>query len=425
MINDEDLRVATTSASASYLSESHTDKQAKQLFDSMYKLMLRSPEKEKTFEAVVWPWCNVSCQQTTIADRFPHIFGSRSPDAVFPVLEYMSPNGRSQVCYKLASQENWSRETREYLLRFAGDPSKYVRQNALRELRKKKFVPDKQEMETLIGYLTRITADLRSGVTQVLLNARDSQVLAAANLLLASKNKNQRLAGLEILRELTEDSRVMDECQTIATSYQEQHKKITQLERIQLDAVLVTESEELCLDNCLGLIDPVNLTATTSPEKHDIKAVTKSTANLVKSLDEFAHLHRELEMSFTPKYSDKKETNLLGVLSTRFPGPYGDNIKRLRKELSTVLDLLDDWYKGLAKNSTDPDNFHLLRAKMWLDNMQDHYYRQDPLQSTKKRNVILSPSRRNSSCDDSKIRNQQTGPIQERKGIKESIHTNR
>ena len=254
---------------------------------------------------------------------------------------------------------------------FVGDTSKGVRENAIKSLTEKKFVPTVNEIKTLSDYLTRTAAELRAGVIEILMNSTDSRVLTAADTLLTSKNKNQRLAGLELLRELSESGRGTQQCQTLAASYKKQRKTITKMEQVQLQAVLDSKDDELSFDNCLGLIDPAGLSPVTAPEKHKVKAITPAAINLVKSLDEFVHLHRDLEVSYSTRYDNEIQTHLLAETRLGFPLALGKDAEKSKKEISALLDLLCDWYRSLDKKNTDSDNFHLLRAANWISEIGD------------------------------------------------------
>ena len=68
-----------------------------------------------------------------------------------------------------------------------------------------------EDAPNLEKLLTRTSGDLRRGVLGLLLRLSDADALTSADRLTGSKNAQQRLAGLELLRQLHEAKRCLAE----------------------------------------------------------------------------------------------------------------------------------------------------------------------------------------------------------------------
>ena len=84
---------------------------------------------------------------------------------------------------------------------------------------------------------------------------------------LTSPDRNQRQAGLELLRQLCEAGRAADRCRRRAEEYRSRRPRLTQDEQKQLDAVLDTGLAAATLDDALGLMDPAQKTKPVPPRK--------------------------------------------------------------------------------------------------------------------------------------------------------------
>jgi hypothetical protein len=151
-------------------------------------------------------------------------------------------------------------------LDLAGDRATYVRETALGLLQKQRLQAG--EAHQLERLLTRKAGDLRRGILRLLLNQADEAALGSAQRLLDSGKELQRLAGLELLVQITSgDSPLVSlpegqtlACQALAEQYRSQQAKLSAAETELLDQILATTPQAATLENALGLIDPAERT---------------------------------------------------------------------------------------------------------------------------------------------------------------------
>jgi hypothetical protein len=96
------------------------------------------------------------------------------------------------------------------------------------------------EARRLEEFLQRKTNDLRRGVLGLLRKQPDAEALASADRLLAAQTAPQRLAGLELLRQLTEAGRVVEPCRARAAAYRDRGTPLTEAEQKQIETILKT-----------------------------------------------------------------------------------------------------------------------------------------------------------------------------------------
>ena len=122
--------------------------------------------------------------------------GDRPAEKLLPYLPLMDQYHRVQALAHLCEPRLLTTKVRQTLLAIAGEPNRYVREAALKYLKKSKLAED--EVQTLEGYLTRKTADFRRSIFELLLNRSDKLVLATIDRLLAAGDANCRAAGIEL-----------------------------------------------------------------------------------------------------------------------------------------------------------------------------------------------------------------------------------
>src|SRR6185295_11228529 len=136
----------------------------------------------------------------------------------------------------LAKQKEWDAATRDTLFALVGDASRQVREAALEGLARCRITPG--EAVAMEKLLDRKSGDLRRGVLTLLSLQPDNDALVSADRLLAARSQPQRLAGLELLRQLVEGKRAVELARARAGHYRAAHPTLNDAERQQLDAVL-------------------------------------------------------------------------------------------------------------------------------------------------------------------------------------------
>ncbi len=360
-LDDEDLRVALAVLSGSM----HEDFEATEisggasLFEALERLLQRMPAKPTKLKPVVWPWTEQVARRGDVSGQFVASLGDLPPTRLISHMKLFDTPDRSQVVTKLAAQKKWDVQTRETILDLAGDASQDVRDSAFESLQKRKIkAADALRLE---GYLTRKSTDLRNGAIALILSLADNQALDSASRLLASKNQNQRLAGLEILRQLAEADRQRSHCIETAAQWRDGRKKILKAEKSQLDGILESDREVLTLDNALGLMDPAKRSKAVPPKKRKVKCFTAVTPKILKSLDDLVHKHRAEKVRFK-RWGDEIAEELLGEIDYGFPSPDFEKPAKEQLKKLPLSQAWDEWYRTRPAALKDSDGLELLRS---------------------------------------------------------------
>jgi hypothetical protein len=256
-LDDADLRVALCALEGCERDTEEEDKEGasspKDLFEQLERLLLRLPQKKTYLEPIVWPWHVFSADRQTVAASLMNALGKRPPTVLIPYLPMMESWTRRLLVGQLAELKKWDEQTRDTLFALVGDSSITVREAALSALAKCQV--SEAEAVRLEELLSRKAGDLRRGVLTLLLNQKDAAALASADRLLAAGQPLQRMAGLELLRQLAEAERHPDQCRVRAQQYRDQRPKLSEEEQKQIDAILDIGRKAYTLDDPLGLMD--------------------------------------------------------------------------------------------------------------------------------------------------------------------------
>lgn len=364
-LDDEDLRVALCALQGSIHDEFGDTAELEntpQLFAALERLLARMPAKPTKLKPLVWPWTEQVARRSEVSERLIDALGDLPPTRLLKHLDYFDAGGRAVVAYKLADQKTWDTATRDALLNFAGDASADVREYAFRALRKAKLAP--ADVQRLEGNLTRTAADLRNGVVSLIMALADKPALAAASRLLESANQNQRLAGLEVLRQLAAANRQRSACIGKAAAWREGRKKVLKGEQSQIDAILDSNRKTFTLDDALGLMDPRGRSKPVAPKKRKAPAVTAATPKLIQSLDELIHAHRKDKVRHKTLRGQEEE-ELLGEIVYGFPSPNVEKPIEQQLDALPLRSVWEDWYRNRPASLKDKDGLELLRARMF------------------------------------------------------------
>src|SRR5262245_14575430 len=342
---------------------------AELVYDSLERFVGRVPEREET-KPIVWPWCRFTVERRTVASQLVHRLGDRPPTRLLPHLPRMRVWDRARVIGLLGEMKKWDAATRDTLFALVGDPSSYVREAAIKALASCKV--SENEAQRLEGLLTRKAADLRRGAVTLLLTQKDPVALASADRLLASSSGPQRLAGMELLRQLAEANRAAGECRRRADAYRSRRPRLSDEEQEQLNALLSPAQDTPTLDDALGLLDPADRTEPTPPRKRKVAFLTPAAVECLRSLDDLIHENRETSITYDTHSG--KQQGLLGSLHRwQFPSI---NLKNPAEEDAARLPLRELWERWLAgrpKQQRDRDGLELLRALAWAYEHPDRW----------------------------------------------------
>jgi hypothetical protein len=250
------------------------------LFDRLARLFDRIPAKAKEQAPLVWPWMKVDVQRRSVADWLVDALEDRPPSRLLPFLGAMSPNSRGRAAYLFARQPKADAEARAALVKLVGDASSDVRETAVKAMRKLKITP--ADLETLEPLLDRKASDLRRGVLGLILSMKDAEALASAGRLTSAKALPRRLAGLDLLTQLRDAGRVVDQARALAEAYRDARPSLVRDEQVYVDKLTLDDVKPPTLDDALGLMDDARRTPPGTPRDRGVKLGSPAAAELLK-----------------------------------------------------------------------------------------------------------------------------------------------
>lgn len=334
------------------------------LFECLERLYTRLPAKASVFKPLVWPWVRFQISRQDAADPLVLALDQRPPSAALPYLDSMSPEFRRIVARLLGSQTQLDPQSRDALLRLVGDSSASVREAAVQAMQKRKMVAS--DLTALEPLLTRKADDLRRGITALILSLEDADVLASVSRLLAAKNPQQRLAGLELLQQLQAGNRATPEVLRLAAAYREGRSTLDRDEQVYLDNLLQEKRAAWTLDDALGLMDPSKRTPPFVPRDRKVRLTTPAAIELIHILDKAVDAHRE-EPVVLQRFDGDHQIEPLGTIRYNFPTvlQYDSNTESYTKRELNDLPLRDVWWKSWShrpESARDDDGLEAARA---------------------------------------------------------------
>lgn len=342
--------------------------------EELYELL---PNKKTKLKPLVWPWTEREVRKRDVCRLLLQTLGDRSPTRMLTYMQGLSVWNKREVISQLAEQKKWDKLTRESLMELTGSTSPDVRDAAFDAIETKKLTD--QEYLKLEGYLGRSAAELRQRVVAMLLERKDEKVLKSVDRLVGGDAK-RRLAGLELLRLMSEADRSREACLNAATEYRQLRKKISKAEEIQLVGIEESDRPTWTLDDGLGLMDPAGRTPVVKPKKKKVPLITKASLECIKSLDNLVHELRD--ESVVCKGWGSAEEVLLGEISYHLPHFSSD--KPIAKQVKEypLWSTWEKWKKGRPAKLRDKDGLELLRASLLCDKREYHLDRLDELLRT-------------------------------------------
>ena len=360
---DSDLRVTTRAVMAFY-NEADDRIKNSDLFERLERLLPRYPDKETKLKPAVWPWSTYTVSKQLIADALANNLGQRPPTRLIEYLPRMRVYSRAAVIGMLAAQKEWNTATRDTLFALVGDSSKQVREAALLGLAKCRITA--AEAVSMEKLLDRKSSDLRRGVITLLSLQPDEDVLASADRLLVGKSELQRLAGLELLRELVEENRCLQTARSRADTYKAGHPQLKDAERQQLEAVFATGGTVATLDNALGLIRHEDRTWPEAPRARNVQFHSVAGRRIVETINQFLKEKAQEVVTFKNP-SGEEWKGLLADLNYGFPHPDPKKSAAEDREHLPMADFWEEWWLNREPELRDADGWELPRAMAWYD----------------------------------------------------------
>lgn len=358
-LDDEDMRVADRALSNfyGYYVKTAATPELFEIFERQFKrwTSTRTPSKP-----VTWPWTFHTFKREELAAALIPALGQREVTRLVPYLEEMQQYQRAQTCTLLAEKGGEANaEVRALIFRLAGDGATGVRETALKAL--DKWTIAENEVPQLEDLLTRKSNDLRRALLTLLAKREDAATLQSASRLLASKKEPQRLAGLELLRQLSEAKRSQAQCRRLATEYKQTRRALEVDEVNQLNAILETGEEKPTLDNALGLYTPPKNKPKFEPQKKAVIYTSQAALNLYLALDALvaANAQTPVKTTLQGEYSMQP----LGAVQTwAFPRRRPDVPLDRDVENFPLRELIEAAFKGRPASQRDQDGLELLRV---------------------------------------------------------------
>lgn len=357
-LKDGDLRIVTQALF--YLNYNSLDQENKAyLFEQLEEILPRFPKKEKQLTPLVWEWIKLKVSQRTVTEVLVNNLGEKSPKYLIPYLSLCQPYTRASIAEKLAKIEPWDQEIRNILFALVGDSSQWVRQRVIESLSNCKI--SSEEAIYLEKLLTRKSGDLRRGILTIFLNQEDVKVIATIQRLLNSKTILQRQAGLELIQEMRQQQRQIDDCINWAKTYQENQQNLSEIQIQSLNLILEQSREEPTLENALGLVNLHELTLAIPPETKQITILnSRATINCLTSLDKLIDQHRHTPI-ITENYQGTQE-ELLGNMNWSFPYPNPQISLEQDLKHFPLREIWENWYQQRLPELKEQDGLELVRA---------------------------------------------------------------
>ncbi|PWU20002.1 MAG: hypothetical protein C5B50_04960 [Verrucomicrobia bacterium] len=335
-------------------------------FERLEKLIKRFPEKATKLKELVWPWTGYAVDRSLISSVMLKALGSRPATRLIPHLGDFSSSERGAALKLLAETEKVGGEARDAFLAWIGDASRSVREAAIAGLQKCSLLAG--DAPTLENLLTRTAGDLRRGILQLLFKQADEAVLASADRLLDASSAPQRLAGLELLRQLTDCKRCLAEARERASTYSKARPTLAEAERQQIENIVTARTETLTLENALGLVKHEDRTWPANPVNKKVALHSAAAVRLIQALDDLVHEHREVTITIEQwDNEESKEQKLLGEVDYGFQIPKEDKILEQDRARLPLLEVWEEWWAKRKKDLRDADGFEVLRAFAWFE----------------------------------------------------------
>ncbi len=335
-------------------------------FERLEKLLKRFPDKATKLKELVWPWTNYAVDRSLVSGVLIRALGKRLATRLIQHLGDFSAYERGTALRLLAKPEKIGAESRDTFLAWIGDGTRSVRDAALAGLEKCEVTAaDAPKLESL---MTRSAGDLRRGVLGLLLKQSDAAVLASADRLLAAGSAPQRLAGLELLRQLSDSKRCLKEARERAAAYRQARPKLAEAEQQQIESIETARADTLSLENALGLVRHEDRIWPDKPVNRKVALYSQAAVDLIKALDDLVYEHREKTITIEHwRDEENKEQKLLGEVTYGFQLPKEDKTLEQDKARLPLLEIWENWWQKRGRELRDSDGFEVLRAMAWFD----------------------------------------------------------
>ncbi|MBW3653459.1 MAG: hypothetical protein KY433_07675 [Actinobacteria bacterium] len=366
-LGDEDLRVAATAVHPLLAMRSDVIPES---YDVIERLLARVAKRSVQLDPVQWLGPLPPLKREDVGRLLVRHRLAPDLDRVLAHRGALETWDRRYVVERLATGR-LTAERRAALLESLGDPSAQVREAAIGAAARVKLTDD--EALALEALLRRKPGDLRRGVIELVLGRGDRWALAAADRLLASKDPQERLGAVELLRRVAAGG---------SGAAGEATARLAGLDEGERDRAVEEATRRAIGDSALtgfteadgfGLFDPADLTPIVPPRATGFKIASTASRRLLRLLDELIEEHADVEVEID-RFWGGAERQLLGAVEH---AGLREHHQRLRRgETDIEIPLLGLWQRFAAELPTDArddDGLHLLRAVLSCAEAENRY----------------------------------------------------
>ncbi len=267
------------------------------LFTKMELQLEKLPEKAAVSKPKVFSWLTFNYSKEQVLDLMINLLNLTNQndlEKILPYFESLSVVHREKVTRRVLpeyagysydpnkSKPTLSKQKREFAFSILKDRSEMVKTAAIRALSNASLATE--ELEVFEGLLTRKAADFRKSIIELIIKQGESSVKKSSERLIQSNNEEQRLAGLDLMIWIKNNSPKNNEWLKANVNDFSSRSKLGSKEEVVLSGLLDVdkEKEEFTQENGFGLYDPNNVDSSV-----DLLEVNNETFNTAKSQSQF------------------------------------------------------------------------------------------------------------------------------------------
>ncbi|MDR1097425.1 MAG: DUF4132 domain-containing protein [Tannerella sp.] len=341
-------------------------------FDKLLNILPLIPQKGYQSVGKPFDWCALSLSEKDIFTRLLTLAGyDFDPVKTGKLIDHMalSDSGNREKFVRFFLDEPANAGERAFLFAALGDKSMPVRTQALKNIKKLEITDG--ESQQIMNLLALKTGDLRQNAVEILLSMPAGRPFEAVKILLADRQENKRLAGLDMANRLLKNGTLH---QGELPALLDLMPKVTDEEQLLVDA-MTSQAPEYGKENGFGLYDAAwrpDFGPLKSDKKHTLRSIFDfDTKRLIKIVDDICNrIHENREYTYQIRnWDDSLEDVMLGGQQwIRFRA----DVSREGSTYETRLDdyVLQDVWRGWIRDNRV--TYGEMTLFMFLDDMKNH-----------------------------------------------------
>ncbi len=277
------------------------------LLDQLTQLHERTSSEPQQLPSIVWPWTARTLARGQVAAALVSNGARVDADRILPYVNELDPSAREMFVRRLAGLGmRWQRAAaqadrptlspaqRGLIFDLLGDASANVRSAAFEALAT--TTPDTAEADRLVDLLSRKPGDLRSNAIARLRLLGDEDFLRVVDALMADRNEQRRLAGLELLRDAAESSRADAAVRERVARYAAARPLTSKVAQSHVRAAVAGATEVPTLGDAMGLVDPSSLRSWPPAQVRRVDVTTAAARGSAAGLAELVLAQENVEV---------------------------------------------------------------------------------------------------------------------------------